>query len=370
MYVSPEELAAKAEVAQKTKEKLPAEVIDLLTLRIEDGARRGWRFKSGSSTNEGVLRQGHADEDSVFVLELSRFYQAQPESLGVYVVADGMGGQAAGEVASRNAITGLAKIILTELALPWMSGQVFESQGLAEILHKAALEAHTYVRNWNMEQAKDSGSTLTMACLLGEEAVFANVGDSRTYLFRRGEEVVAEEPATIKIELTDTAPKPSLENGRRSTDKLKFKGEVRNPELTRPAEEVEEQILEANAAANEAYHAIRVTRDDSLVQQLMENGVITIDEVYSDPRRNVVLNGLGTSDETIPVSTYHRKLRPGDHIVLCSDGLWEMVRDPALAEIVTNNVADVQLCADEMVTLACRNGGADNVSVVVVAVEH
>ena len=126
-------------------------------------------------------------------------------------------------------------------------------------------------------------------------------------------------------------------------------------------------MLQAGLHAAEPYQAIRVTRDQSLVQQLMEKGEITLEEVYSDPRRNVVLNGLGTRDETVPVDTYSRKLEAGDRILLSSDGLWEMVRDPAFAEKITH-IPDPQLCANELILLACQNGGADNVSVIVVAV--
>lgn len=367
MYVSPAEQAAKAHQAHAS---LAAEVWQVLTPDIEDGVHPGWRLRSGSNTNEGVLRQGHTDEDSVFVLELRRFYGAKPEAFGLYVVADGMGGQAAGEVASRNAIESIAQVALNELALPWMSGQTFEQAQLEQILQKAALAAHTSIRLWNAAQSKDSGSTLTMACILDNRAAFANVGDSRTYLFRRGGEGEhLTDPVTEKLNLTDTAPLPSLENGRRSTDKLKFNGEVRNTELARPAEEVEEQMLKDSTRTTQPYQAIRVTRDQSLVQQLVERGDITIDDVYTDPRRNVVLNGLGTSEETIPVDTYYRELQAGDRILLCSDGLWEMVRDPALAETLTQ-LADAQVCSDELIKLACRNGGADNVSVIVVDIER
>lgn len=370
MYVSPEEQAAKASAKQNESQSLPPEVLAMLATHLEDGTKAGWYFKTGSSTNEGVLRQGHADEDSIFVLELRRFYQAKPESFGLYVVADGMGGQAAGEIASRNAIEGIAQVALSELALPWMSGQKFESEALEQILRKSLLEGHSRVRAWNLKNVKDSGSTLTMACLIDNHAAFANVGDSRTYLFRRGGETKPEkDQETVKLELTDTAPLPSLDNGRRSTDKLKFNGEVRNPQLMRPQEEVEEQMLQAGLHAAEPYQAIRVTRDQSLVQELMESGQLTLEEVYSDPRRNVVLNGLGTQDETVEVDTYSRQLESGDRVLLCSDGLWEMVRDPAIAEKVTH-IPDPQLCANELVLLACKNGGADNVSVVVVAVEQ
>ena len=88
-----------------------------------------------------MLRQGHADEDSIFVLELRRFYQAKPELFGLYVVADGMGGQAAGEMASRNAIQGIAQVVLNELACPgWRSK--FEPLSVGRNFTQAVLEGH------------------------------------------------------------------------------------------------------------------------------------------------------------------------------------------------------------------------------------
>ena len=175
MYVSPEERAKKEQ--EKANQALPAEVLRMLTFKMEDGQHPGWRLLSGSSTNEGVLRVGNADEDSVFVMELRRSYQAKPKFMGLYVVADGMGGQAAGEVASRNAIENIARLVMNELSIPWMAGQQFEQKQLEDIMGRAGLAAHLAVRDWNIANNKDSGSTLTMACVVNNQAVFANAGE-------------------------------------------------------------------------------------------------------------------------------------------------------------------------------------------------
>lgn len=369
MYVSPAELAAKIAANIPSTITLEDEITPYRAFNIQDGQKAGWRLHSGSNTNEGVVRQGHADEDSVFVLELQRFLEARPESFGLYIVADGMGGQAAGEEASRNAIEKIAQVIMQELALPWLTNRTLEQPQIEEILEQAVQAGHNQVHSWNSEHEKDSGSTLTLACLINGKATFANVGDSRTYLFRRGGEEILPELETLKFDPSDNVPPPTINNGRRSTDKLKYNGEVRNPELTRPAEEIEEHLLLANAKAAKPYEAIRVTRDQSLVQQLVDAGIISADDVYTDPRRNMVLNGLGANEGAIPVDIYHRELEAGDRILLCSDGLWEMVRDPQMAQVLTNNL-EPQVAVDELVKLACQNGGEDNVSVIVVAVSN
>lgn len=368
MYVAPGEQAEKPAISHAPT---PFYVTNFRqrSINIEDGVKLGWRLQSGSNTNEGVARQGHADEDSVFVLELRRFFEARPESFGVYIVADGMGGQAAGEVASRNTIEKISQILMQSLALPWLSNQPLSQFEIESTVKQAVLAGHYEVYNWNVEHSKDSGSTLTMVCIINEKAVFANVGDSRTYLFRRGGEELLSEPKTVKLDPSDAVSPPSIEYGRRTTDKLKYKGEVRNSELTRAAEDVEEQLLKVSAQATKPYEAIRVTRDQSLVQQLVDAGVITDDDVYTDPRRNMVLNGMGANSGEIPVDIYYRDLIPGDRVLLCSDGLWEMVRDPQIGQVLTENL-EPQQAVDSLIKLACVNGGADNVSVIVVAVSN
>ena len=97
-------------------------------------------------------------------------------------------------------------------------------------------------------------------------------------------------------------------------------------------------------------------------------GTIKPDEVYSDPRRNIITSALGSPDE-ITVDVFRRDLLPGDRILLCSDGLWEMARDEAIAARLFQ-LDDPQECTDELIALACRNGGLDNVSVIVVHADH
>lgn len=346
--VEPVPLIAEVKTTQEARSDILARV---LAPRQEGDERIGWRYVTGQATNEGVSRYGVANEDSIFCLELERAFQSKPEAFGIYITADGMGGQDAGEIASRMAIESISVQLMQELGLRWLAGEKLENDRVEATLRRAVQEAHHRVHTSNLENDRDSGTTLTSVCMIDNMAFFANVGDSRTYLFRPWKEKKEGEQLT-----PPSKPGKTLKLAR--TDKLSVNGK---PNGTTHAA--------AAATPPPRLEIQRVTRDQSLVQNLVDDGVLTIDEVYSDPRRNVVLNAVGAPDEEIPVDTYQRELEPGDTLLLCSDGMWEMARDEAIAELILS-LDNPQICADELVALACRNGGADNVSVIVVQVER
>ena len=110
----------------------------------------------------------------------------------------------------------------------------------------------------------------------------------------------------------------------------------------------------------------RLTTDHSLVATMVAAGLITPDEVYTHPQRNIITRSLGARAE-VEADAFQIEVRPGDSVLLCSDGLWEMVRDPEIAAVLTT-APDPQSAADALVSLANRNGGADNISVMVVQI--
>jgi protein phosphatase len=314
-------------------------------------------LNSSTGTNEGLTRKGSTNEDSQFSLELNRFFENRREAFGFYMVADGMGGQAAGEVASRMAIEAISAIILNELAGPWMSGEAIKRVHVEKVLHEAILTAHARLREYNQREMRDAGTTLTACCIVEDWAVFANVGDSRTYLFRQ--------PAPPDV---DTQPLKTMEEitdpGNRATVKLNERDRATDPLVTQsnpvsPAD---------NQAASSRLIVERVTRDQSLVQNLVDQGELTIEDVYTDPRRNVILYALGAPDDNLPVDLYYRDLQIGDTVLLCSDGLWEMVRDKEIVDILVV-LENLQECNRNLISLANQNGGADNISVILVRVE-
>jgi serine/threonine protein phosphatase PrpC len=109
----------------------------------------------------------------------------------------------------------------------------------------------------------------------------------------------------------------------------------------------------------------QVTRDHSEVARLVEAGAIAPEEIYSHPRRNRIYRCLGER-ASVEMDTFAIDLQPGDVLLLCSDGLWEMVRGEALEKLVASSAHNPGQLSAILVQAALNNGGADNISVVVV----
>ena len=112
----------------------------------------------------------------------------------------------------------------------------------------------------------------------------------------------------------------------------------------------------------------RVTVDHSYVQELVATGHITDDEARTHPRRNIVTRALGI-DPSVRVDAWKVPIVRGDRFLLCSDGLVDEVRDDEIVEVL-KTIGDPQTAADELVALANRQGGRDNITVVVVDVDE
>jgi serine/threonine protein phosphatase PrpC len=112
---------------------------------------------------------------------------------------------------------------------------------------------------------------------------------------------------------------------------------------------------------------LQVTRDHSLVARLVEAGAISREEVYTHPDRNKVYRGLGDKG-TVKVDWFTLPVHSGDYLLLCSDGLWEMVRDQEIERIMMKYASDPPLASAALVKAALEGGGADNISVIVVRI--
>lgn len=111
----------------------------------------------------------------------------------------------------------------------------------------------------------------------------------------------------------------------------------------------------------------QITRDHSLVARLVSAGAIAAEDAYTHPDRNKIYRGLGEKD-SVQVDWFIEPLRAGDYLLLCSDGLWEMVRDHEIEKILKRCLPDVAQASEALVKAALHRGGSDNVSVIVAPV--
>jgi len=223
-------------------------------------------------------RQRRDNEDSAFARD------------PLFVVADGMGGAQAGEVASRMAIETF------EGDLP--EGTSIE-QRLAELVREANRRIHERARV-EREHA-GMGTTLTAAYLEDAGVAIAHVGDSRAYLWRDG---------TLK----------------------------------------------------------RLTRDHSLVDELVQRGKLTEQQAAEHPQRSIITRALGPEPD-VEVDTWTYPVRPGDVLLLCSDGLTSMISEDDVAEIL-GGAPSLAQAGEELVGAANQAGGRDNITVVLFGVEE
>ncbi len=251
---------------------------------------------SAARSHRGMVRE--LNEDALLATQLTLVRRGRRRSWGLFVVADGMGGHSAGEVASDLAIRGAyAAVHQAYLSAAVDEDRDDDAHVLQQVVRQAIEQANQYVVREADGAGNDMGATMTMALVAGDRAVIGNIGDSRTYLWRDGQ-------------------------------------------------------------------LQRISRDHSLVQRLVELGQITDEEAYAHPQRNAVLRSLG-DHATITVDVFEQRMRPGDGLVLMSDGLWELVRDPAMAALIAGQ-PDVAAACDALVAAANDAGGHDNISVVFV----
>lgn len=111
----------------------------------------------------------------------------------------------------------------------------------------------------------------------------------------------------------------------------------------------------------------QITRDHSLVARMVEEGTLTPDEVYTHPERNMIYRGLGDKTD-VTVDWFILPVQVGDLLLLCSDGLWEMVRDPHIAEILATYASAPTQASSALLWAALQGGGKDNVSALVARV--
>ena len=232
-------------------------------------------FHYAARSDVGLLRENNQDSG-----------YAGPHLL---VLADGMGGAAAGDVASSVAVAHLAPL----------DGDEYDRDELLDLLRDALGDARADLVAYAEDSPAQAGLGTTVIALLrsGGTAAMVHIGDSRAYLLRDGE-----------------------------------------------------------------MH--QVTHDHTFVQHLLDTGQLTEDEAENHPQRSVLLRVLGDAAGPPELDESVRELHDGDRWLLCSDGLSSFVSSETIADVL-RETTDPGRCADELVQLALRAGGQDNITVVV-----
>jgi serine/threonine protein phosphatase PrpC len=242
------------------------------------------------------------NEDTFLVADLStgraslmpdvRDHELGPKG-SLFMVADGMGGAAAGELASAMA----TEIIHRHMVTTWATEADASAQRFAFRMREAVEIANAELYRYASEhpEVRGMGTTVTLAGIFGTDLYLAQIGDSRGYLVRGG-------------------------------------------------------------------RAIQLTRDQSLMQRLVDAGEMTEEEAERSERRNIILQALGP-DPRVRVDLSQQSLRRGDVLVMCSDGLSGLVKKDEIAERAAAQPDLAALCS-ELIDLANSRGGPDNITVV------
>ena len=260
-------------------------------------------------THTGLVRA--VNEDHFLIGRFGRYFETIRTSLSPtdvpartddasysLIVADGMGGHAAGEVASRTAIR---EIMRLAFELPDWIVRIDETtrEAAAERTQRRIEKLNEIVFDGSQRDPdlRGMGCTLTAARNLGRDLQVAHVGDSRAYLLRAG-------------------------------------------------------------------HLLRLTRDHTYVQMLVDQGLMSAEEAATSHSRHVLINALGGSDEGVHVDVERVRLAKGDRVLLCSDGLTDSVNDELIRTVLSEAATAAAAC-ELLVARALERGGEDNITVVV-----
>jgi len=239
-------------------------------------------LRAGATSHPGLLRTNN--EDRVYV----------DENGGIFLVVDGMGGRAAGELAAHTA----AQVIPQQIA----SSEGDVSERVRQAITAANNEIYRLAQE--REECRGMACVLTLAVAHEDRITLGHVGDSRLYLVWNG---------TLR----------------------------------------------------------KLTSDHSLVGELEERGELTEAAALAHPRRNEVFRDVGSKlreandEEFIQIKSF--PFRPGAAILLCTDGLSDMLTSAEISSIVERYAGDPEVTAQELVAAANQQGGKDNISVVFVA---
>lgn len=269
-------------------------------------------MESAGRTDVGRLRTNNEDN-----------YALEPPLL---IVADGMGGAAAGEIASSIAVRSIAESL---------AGMAYTSDDeIASTVKRAVMDADAEIKRETgiNPDMLGMGTTIVLAIQFDNRIMIANVGDSRAYLI------------TERNELTKSAP-------------------------VHPASSVDAnaqtailQPIGLDTGKKVTSGITRISQDHSVVMDLVRSGVINEEDIRTHPLRNRITRCLGSiKDDGADVSWHD--IHDHDVLILCSDGLWEMVHEDIMLA-VTNSSDTMDEACRRLVDAANDAGGADNITVI------
>lgn len=235
-----------------------------------------------SVTDVGLKRQNNQD----FI------FSSVEKDLPLFILADGMGGHNAGEVASESCVD----IIKEEFSSN--RDKLNSEKNLINIIKKSIKKANENIYNKSLEidKLKGMGTTLTLAYILKGKIYIGHVGDSRAYF-------------------------------------------------------VDEETIK------------QITEDHSLVNQLVKSGSISKEQAKTHPKRNVITKALGAEID-VEMDIYTLEYRKDDILMICSDGLTNMLNDREIFDIIHR--VDIENSTDVLIKEAKKNGGLDNISIIIV----
>lgn len=251
--------------------------------------RPSMRYTAAAKSDVGRKRQANED----------RFCLA-PE-LGLFVVADGMGGHAAGEVASRLAVETIRESVGKSLRGPTVEAVSVASYGTGtDVLLNSIRLANKAIFDSAADRREYAGMGTTVVAVLarGDRVALANVGDSRIYRIRAG-------------------------------------------------------------------RILQVSRDHSFVQQQVDSGVLSAAEAQQSQYRHMITRALGLQD-SVEVDLVEQPSRDGDILLLCSDGLSDLLDDHEILTAVETHALDLDRACQALVDRANSKGGDDNVTVLLI----
>jgi protein phosphatase len=272
------------------------------------------RLEIASWTTTGIVRTGN--EDAFALIHTVESRQDDLEDAALVLLADGMGGYEAGEVAAALAVQALRKYLLQQPAFHFLAGEspfsaefgadvesfaaTLDTELCKRLLSDALRDANkqVYTASRSGIGKRGMGCTAEAVFINGRHVVVGHVGDSRTYHFHEG-------------------------------------------------------------------RLIQLTRDHTLVNRLVEIGTLTAEEAEHHPRRNELQQAIGGQPHVEP-GLYSGRMKPGDWVVVCSDGVSNHVTPAMLKEMLESEATSAEMAARRLVNLVNIEGATDNATVVVV----